>query len=228
MITAIVCDIEGTTTDIAFVHQVLFPFAAQRLPEFVRQHVDTPEVAAALKQLRQEAHEPHADLERCIALLQTYMQQDKKSPALKTLQGLIWVAGYHAKQFTGHVYADAYHALQQWYADGIQLYIYSSGSVAAQKLLFGHSDYGDLQPLFHGYFDTAVGAKREVNAYSTIRAQLQRPAHELLFLSDIHQELDAARADGWHTIQLIRGDADPDSRHPQVSSFADIQLSVLS
>jgi len=114
--------------------------------------------------------------------------------------------------------------LSAWQQQGLKLYVYSSGSVEAQKLLFGNSDAGDLQPLFSGYFDTHVGAKRETASYRNIANEIGIAADELLFLSDIHQELDAARAAGWHTCQLIRDDADAQSRHPQVNRFDHIDL----
>ncbi len=112
-------------------------------------------------------------------------------------------------------------ALEKWKAQGIDLYVYSSGSVAAQKLLFGYSDEGDITHLFTGYFDTPVGAKREAQSYRNIAEHWPRPG-AILFLSDIHQELDAAEAAGLRTVQLVRGDRDPASRHPQVQRFDDI------
>lgn len=228
MIRAIVTDIEGTTSDIRFVHNVLFPWARQHLAAYVRAEAQQPEVAAVLNALRQEIDQPQADTEQLIDTLYQFMDEDRKSTALKALQGMIWRSGYENGDFTGHLYPDVLPALKQWRQQGISLYVYSSGSVAAQKLLFGYSDRGDITALFSGYFDTHVGAKREVSAYQTIARQIDLPASELLFLSDIRQELDAAQQAGWHTLQLIRGEADNESVHRQVNRFDQIKLEPFS
>ncbi|MFG1175712.1 acireductone synthase [Erwiniaceae bacterium CAU 1747] len=228
MIRAIVTDIEGTTSDIRFVHHVLFPYARENLPAFIKGNEQQPAVAEALADLRTEVNRPDATAQELIDVLYGFMDQDRKSTALKALQGMIWRDGYLNGSFTGHLYDDVLPALKQWQQQGIALYVYSSGSVAAQKLLFGYSDAGDITNLFSGYFDTHVGAKREVNAYRNIAEQIALPATELLFLSDIHQELDAARESGWHTIQLIRGEADAVSSHRQVSGFDQINQELLN
>ncbi|ERK06555.1 MAG: acireductone synthase [Pantoea sp.] len=222
MIRAIVTDIEGTTSDIRFVHNVLFPYARQHLTAFVREHQDDAPVAAALAAVREESGAAQASLDEVIATLLSYIDQDRKSPGLKALQGMIWRDGYVSGQFTGHLYPDVLPAFERWQQQGKALYVYSSGSVAAQKLLFGYSDEGDLTSLFSGYFDTGVGAKRETQSYRNIAQQIGYAPSELLFLSDIHQELDAAAEAGWHTLQLIRGEADSESRHRQVNDFSQI------
>ncbi|WP_413506855.1 acireductone synthase [Serratia proteamaculans] len=224
MIRAIVTDIEGTTSDIRFVHQVLFPYARERLATFLRQHAEEAEVAAPLAALRQELEQPQADIEQLITALYRFMDEDRKSTALKALQGIIWRSGYQSGDFRGHLYPEVAEQLAAWQQQGLKLYVYSSGSVEAQKLLFGYSDAGDLQPLFSGYFDTHVGAKRETASYRNIASEIGIAPEQLLFLSDIHQELDAARAAGWHTCQLIRDDADNQSQHPQVNRFDQIDL----
>lgn len=224
MIRAIVTDIEGTTSDIRFVHQVLFPYARERLGEFIRNHFNDAEVAAPLAALREEIAQPTADNEQLIAVLYRFMDEDRKSTALKALQGIIWRSGYHKGDFRGHLYPEVAEQLACWQQQGLQLYVYSSGSVEAQKLLFGYSEAGDLQPLFSGYFDTHVGAKREITSYQNIAQAIGLVPSELLFLSDIYQELDAARAAGWHTCQLIRDAADPLSQHQQVNRFDHIVL----
>ncbi len=223
MIRAIVTDIEGTTSDIQFVHSVLFPYARQHLAAFVREKHADEDVAAALKAVRDEAGTPQATLDELITTLMGYIDEDRKSPGLKALQGMIWRAGYVDGQFTGHLYPDVLPAFERWQQQGISLYVYSSGSIAAQKLLFGYSDEGDLTSLFSGYFDTGVGAKRETQSYRTIAEKIGHAPGSLLFLSDIHQELDAAAEAGWHTVQLIRGEADNASRHHQVNDFSQIK-----
>lgn len=228
MIKAIVTDIEGTTSSISFVHEVLFPYARARLREFVLAHADEPEVAAQLDAVRMTA-EGHPDLNGVIQQLLHWMDEDKKVTALKALQGLIWEQGYRNGDFHGHIYADAVENLRNWHAQGIALYIYSSGSVHAQKLLFGHTQYGDLTPLFSGYFDTRIGAKTEVSAYQHIVESLQLPAAQILFLSDIERELDAARAAGLKTCWLVRDTAPVDqAAHPQVHDFDAIDLKALA
>ncbi|NIF46287.1 acireductone synthase [Enterobacter sp. Ap-1006] len=222
MIRAIVTDIEGTTSDIRFVHNILFPYARERLAGFVREQQN--EIAPILNDLRAEINEPQADIERLIETLFSFMDVDRKSTALKALQGLIWRDGYVNGDFTGHLYDDVLPALKAWKQQGIALYVYSSGSVAAQKLLFGYSDAGNITELFSGYFDTHVGAKREAQSYRNIAAEIGVAPESLLFLSDIHQELDAAREAGWQTVQLIRGEADDVSRHRQVNRFDHINL----
>lgn len=165
MIRAIVTDIEGTTSDIRFVHNVLFPYARERLAGFVTAQQFGEPVKTILDNLRQEIAQPAAGAEQLIATLFTFMDEDRKSTALKALQGIIWREGYVNGDFTGHLYPDVLPALEKWKSQGIDLYVYSSGSVAAQKLLFGYSDEGDITHLFNGYFDTLVGAKREVQSY---------------------------------------------------------------
>lgn len=222
MIRAIVTDIEGTTSDIQFVHNVLFPYARERLAAFVTASQHGEPVSTILANLRDEIARPHASTAELIDTLFAFMDEDRKSTALKALQGIIWRDGYVNGDFKGHLYPDVLPSLEKWKSQGIELYVYSSGSVAAQKLLFGYSDEGDITSLFSGYFDTLVGAKREVQSYRNIAAQLNQPPAAILFLSDIHQELDAAEAAGLRTVQLVRGDNDAASHHHQVHRFDDI------
>ncbi|HYO53910.1 acireductone synthase [Archangium sp.] len=223
MVQAIVTDIEGTTSSLSFVKEVLFPYAARHLPGFVRAHGQRPEVRRLLDEARQVAGGAMDD-EQVVATLLRWIQEDRKLGPLKGLQGLIWEAGYRQGDFQGHVYEDAAHRLREWHARGIRLYVYSSGSVHAQKLLFGHTRFGDLTPLFSGYFDTSVGGKREVASYAAIVRALGLPAAEVLFLSDVREELDAAAAAGLRTRCLVRGEGpgvDP-GPHPVARSFDDV------
>ncbi len=224
MIKAIVTDIEGTTSSLSFVKEVLFPYARQHLPDFVRQHQDDAEVKVLLEDARQVAGAELA-LEALIAQFIAWIDQDQKVTPLKSLQGLIWLEGYRQGAFTGHVYADAVAQLQAWHGQGYALYVYSSGSVQAQKLLFGYSDAGDLTPLFSGYFDTHIGGKREADSYRRIAGQLALPAEAIVFLSDIKEELDAAAQAGMRTVWLVRDHAvDSHAAHLQVADFSAIRF----
>jgi len=222
-ITAIVTDIEGTTTPISFVADVLFPYARARLPEFVHRHGDEPRISALLDDARVIAGHENLDRAGVIALLVRWIDEDRKATPLKELQGLIWAQGYAGGDFRGDVYADVPPTLYAWIERGCALYIYSSGSVAAQRLLFGHTAYGDLTPLFKGYFDTKTGAKMEPESYRRIAAEIDVPPQSILFLSDSEREVDAARAVGFKTIRLAR-DGAVESSHPVHTSFATIAL----
>ena len=227
---AILTDIEGTTSSISFVKDVLFPYARRALPGFVASHRDDPEVRRWLDEVAIE-HGSMCKDEMIVETLQGWIDQDRKHTALKALQGMIWKAGYRDADFTAHIYPDAAPALRQWHASGLPLYVYSSGSVPAQQLFFGHSDAGDLRPLISGWFDTEVGGKREAGSYVRIAERIGMEPSELLFLSDVVEELDAARVAGVQTVLVDRREDYPQARegeaahgHPRVSSFADILL----
>lgn len=220
-VKAILTDIEGTTSSIAFVYEVLFPYAKQHLPDFVRACAKQNPQAPLLQAVREEAQEPEADAERVIAILMQWMSEDVKATSLKTLQGLVWQQGYESGEIKGHVYPDAVTALQAWQQHGYQLYVYSSGSMQAQKLIFGYSLAGDLTPLFSGYFDTTSGHKRESASYARIAQTLDIAAEHILFLSDVREELDAAHASGMRTCGLAR-ESGVLAGHTTVASFAQI------
>lgn len=217
---AIVTDIEGTTGSIAFVRDELFPYAKAALGEFVARRRAEPAVAACLREAALYAGEPDASDERIVALLREWIDEDRKITPLKTLQGLIWAEGYVRGLLRGHVYADAVAGLRRWHAEGIALYVYSSGSIAAQKLLFGHSIAGDLVPLFRGYFDTTVGAKSDAAAYGRIAETIGVAPANVLFLSDREAELDAAHAAGWQVACLARPADTPPGVTSKFRSFA--------
>lgn len=223
-VTVILTDIEGTTSSIDFVHQVLFPYASKELPAFVRAHKDDSAIAAILDDARVAAGSPVKDIESLIAIMQRWIIEDRKVTALKALQGHIWKHGYETGDFTGHMYQDAIDYLRQWHDAGIPLFVYSSGSVGAQKLLFAHSDAGDLTALFSGYFDTLVGHKRDVDAYATIAGRIGVPAEDILFLSDVAEELDAAAAAGMQTVQLVRNDRVTIGKHRVACDFSEVEL----
>lgn len=224
MIKAIVTDIEGTTSSLAFVKDVLFPYSRERLPAFVRDHQHDPQVARLLADTAAAAGKP-LDTDAAIAQLLEWIDADKKITPLKALQGLVWDEGYRAGDFHGHIYPDAHDRLRAWARAGVKLYVYSSGSVKAQQLLFRHTEFGDLTPLFTGYFDTTIGAKRESVAYARIANAIGLPPAQILFLSDIREELDAARAAGMRTHWVVRALARPAaSEHPVARDFTEIEI----
>lgn len=211
-IKAIVTDIEGTTTPIAFVHEVLFPYARERLAVFCAEHQRDPMVAAALEAVRAEEGKPSLTLDETVAVLFRWMDEDRKAGPLKTLQGMIWKAGYMEGVLKGQVYEDAAALLLCWQSQDRKLYVYSSGSVAAQKLIFGYSDKGDLRPLFSGYFDTAVGPKVSAESYAAIARAIDLPPAEILFLTDAPAEVAAARAAGLRVARIDRAMGADDAR----------------
>ncbi|HEY2346856.1 MAG TPA: acireductone synthase [Xanthomonadaceae bacterium] len=228
---AILTDIEGTTSSIAFVHNVLFPYALRALPGFVSAHRGDAAVRHWLDKAAIDIGGVVSD-DCIVEVLQGWIREDRKHPALKALQGMLWKDGYERGDYRGHVYPDAADALRRWHADGIALHVYSSGSVEAQKLLFGHSEAGDLSHLFAGNFDTAVGGKRDVGSYLRIAQELAMPPDEILFLSDVVEELDAARMAGLRTILLDRPEDYAAPRegaaargHARATSFAQIDPS---
>jgi enolase-phosphatase E1 len=224
LIKAILTDIEGTTSSIAFVHQTLFPYARAHLRRFLAARGND---AAVRRELAEVARLEGRELapEDAAAVLERWIDEDRKATPLKALQGMIWRQGYESGELKGHVYPDTPESLRRWHERGLKLYVYSSGSVEAQKLIFGHTTHGDLTPLFSGYFDTRVGGKREAASYRTILRDTGLSGPDVLFLSDVGEELDAARAAGMKTCQLLRDDQTrPAQAHAQARSFADVRL----
>lgn len=213
---AVVVDIEGTTSTIRFVHDVLFPYADEHLDRYVAAHRGEPAVAQAMRESAaiigaEDGGDPARSVDDATILrhLHAWIAEDRKVTPLKTLQGLIWKEGYEKTGLRGHLYPDAAEGLRRWHDAGAKLYVYSSGSIAAQKTLFANSTEGDLSPIFSGYFDTTTGPKREAESYRKIAAAIGLAPAELLFLSDVDAELDAAREVGLQTIRLLRDDDTP-------------------
>ncbi|PYD76038.1 acireductone synthase [Novacetimonas pomaceti] len=196
---AVLLDIEGTTIPVSFVHDVLFPYARAALPALLREHADDPQVRAAIAEVARLA--PGVDP---LAQLEAWMDRDEKIAPLKTLQGIAWAQGYRTGRLSARMYPDVLPALRAWSAAGIRLAVYSSGSVAAQKLIYGHTDEGDVTALFDGFYDLAMGGKREAASYTHIMARAGWVAADVLFLSDVVAELDAAAQAGLRTCQIAR------------------------
>jgi enolase-phosphatase E1 len=232
VIGAVVVDIEGTVGSIAFVKHVLFPYARRHLADFVRAHRADPLVAQCLSQAARAAGASAEDEGRVIGQLLAWHDGDVKTPPLKLLQGMIWRRGYEGGAFTSHLYPDAHRALLRWHAAGLGLYVFSSGSAAAQRLYFAHTDFGDLSGLFQGYFDLDVGSKTEPASYRSIAERIAQAPRRVRFLSDGRNEVAAAAAagmDAWWVRRPEEGTAVvPASAGPErvavVSSFEELEL----
>ncbi len=222
---AVVVDIEGTTTPISFVKDRLFPWAAERIAGWVVTHAHDPQVMAWLDDVRQLAGTPDASPPQLGATLQAWIAQDRKATPLKAIQGRMWAEGYADGAFTAPVYADALSGLQAWKAAGKRLFVYSSGSVPAQKLLFGHSEHGDLTGLFDGWFDTTTGSKREAASYRAIAGHIGLDPADILFVTDAAYEVSAAQQAGMRTAWIVRPGDYPDGVEgdgPRCSSFDEV------
>lgn len=222
MIRVVLTDIEGTTSSISFVYDVLFPYAAEHLPEFIRSQKSSPAVSEQLAQVAEESGVDPKDTEALVEILQAWIREDRKATPLKTLQGMIWEQGYLRGEIKGHIYDDAAQHLQHWHDRGLRLYVYSSGSVKAQKLIFGFSEAGDLTPFFSGYFDTRIGGKKEPEAYRNIVSELGVEAETILFLSDVEAELKAAEVAGMKTAWLVRDAELPETGRFVARDFAEV------
>jgi enolase-phosphatase E1 len=229
-IRTILLDIEGTTTPIEFVHQVLFPYARAHIHEHLDDHdieVLHAEYLAEAPRSGLPSWNPADTFGSAEAYVHWLMDRDRKSTGLKSLQGRIWEAGYRAGELKGkgEVYPDVRPALARWRKAGKEIAIFSSGSIQAQRNLFANTTDGDLSPFLSGYFDTTTGPKREAASYRKIAAALRRAPREVLFISDVIVELDAARAAGMHTTLCIRGPALGESLaddHPRIRSFDEV------
>jgi len=198
-VRAALFDIEGTTTSIAFVYETLFPYARAALPAFIAARWDDPDVRAACTLMGAD-DSPEGAATRALAL----MDRDAKDTGLKALQGLVWADGYGLGEIEGHLFADVPKAFQALHARGVAIAIYSSGSVVAQKLLFGRSVAGDLSPLVSGWFDTTTGPKKEAASYRTIAERLGVAPAEVTFYTDQMDEARAARAAGMAAVIIRR------------------------
>jgi enolase-phosphatase E1 len=219
-------DIEGTVGSIAFVRDVLFPYAEKHMNAYVTAHLDDPHLQSILHEAALEAGVDLHDLNGILTVLHQWAAEDLKVTPLKQLQGLIWVEGFESSGIRGHLYDDAIEALRRFNGAGVKLYVYSSGSVPAQKLLFGHSVAGNLLPLFSGFFDTTIGGKRARSSYETIAREIAVAPGDVVFFSDNAHELDAAREAGMQTVQLARPDDNVEraGTHASVATFEGVEI----
>ncbi|MCB9681245.1 MAG: acireductone synthase [Alphaproteobacteria bacterium] len=220
MIDAVVVDIEGTTVPVAFVHERLFPYARTRMGTWLAEHASAPEVRAVVDDVRREAGLQGRGLAAVVDQLEAWMAADAKVTPLKTLQGWVWEDGYATGALRAPVYPDVVAALGRWRAHGWRVAVYSSGSVHAQQLLYGHTTAGDLRGAFDRWFDTTTGSKREPSSYVAICAALEVAPARTWFLSDLVHELDAAAAAGLQTTLIVRDGPRPaDGRHAAARSL---------
>jgi len=247
----VISDIEGTTTPIVFVKENLFPYVTSKLAEFLKRNWSTEEMKENIEALRAQAEKDVAEglpeavaiakessdvpaekvKEDVIASIAWQMKADRKIGALKAFQGYMWKEGYANGDLKGALYEDVVPAFDQWKAEGKKLYIYSSGSIPAQKLLFGHSEKGDLLHYFSGHYDTTIGQKIEAESYSKIAADIGVNPERALFLSDNIHEINAAKKTGFQAVVVDRPGNDPLSDEDRASnivvkSFSDIPKPV--
>ncbi|MFD3375500.1 MULTISPECIES: acireductone synthase [unclassified Streptomyces] len=230
-VDAVVLDIEGTTSATGFVVDVLYPYSRSRFGAVLSERSTDPDVVRAVSQVRDLLGEPDADAVRVEKALHEWLDEDVKATPLKTLQGLIWSEGFARGDLVSHFYDDVVPVLRRWHGDGVRLYVYSSGSVAAQRAWFTSSPDGDLLPLVSALYDTEnAGPKQEPDSYRRIAGSTGVEAGRLLFLSDRPGELDAARAAGWHSVG-IRRPGEPYHEqgvgdHAQAGTFDEITIST--
>lgn len=239
-VRGILLDIEGTTTPLAFVHEVLFPYAREHVKNYLNEHFNSNQVQADLLLLSEEhatdiaqgstppslVGEPvNASIASVAAYVYWLMERDRKSTGLKSLQGKIWQQGYRVGTLKSQVFKDVPPALERWHEANRKTSIFSSGSVLAQKLLFAHSEAGDLTGFIHRYFDTQTGPKKEHESYRRIARMLELPPSQVLFISDVTDELNAASTTGMYTRLCARPGNHPqpsDNRQQTIKSFDEI------
>ncbi len=255
-IRGVLLDIEGTTTPIAFVHEVLFAYARSQVRDFLTKHFDSAELLADHQQLRDEhaidvkqnlqppalgdMDGPQGDVPRgprdaeidsLVEYVSWLIDRDRKSTGLKSLQGKIWKQGYIDGTLKAPLFPDVAPALERWHHAGLKISIFSSGSSLAQRLLFAHTEAGDLTGLIENYFDTMVGSKTDDASYRRIASALHLPPQDILFISDVVGELDAADTAGMQTLLCVRpgNHAQPSAeRHQKIRDFDEIQDQILS
>jgi len=220
-------DIEGTLISVSFVRETLFPFAKHRIASFLHERRHDPNVlqwAAICQDVIEHETGTRPSFEELPVTLTEWMDQDRKLSGLKALQGMIWEEGYRQREFAPELYGDVLPALRQWRARSIRLGIYSSGSKQAQRLLFAHTNAGDVTSLFEHFFDTSVGEKKTASSYRTISEQIGLAPRYILFLSDAEGELDAAALTGFRTAQIVRPGTNASTRHPVHPDLAHLLL----
>ncbi|MFV2088193.1 acireductone synthase [Micromonospora sp. LOL_021] len=228
MIRSVVLDVEGTTSSVEYVHQRLFPYSREVLPDWVPAHSDEPAVASALRAAAGLAGRPEASPAEVVEFLLDWIRQDAKLAPLKTIQGLIWQDALASGALAGHVYDDVPPAIRAWAGQGLTVHIFSSGSVTAQKAWFRHTSHGDLVPYLTAFFDLEnAGVKHLPDSYRAIARSIGTAPDSILFLSDVTAELDAARWAGWRTVAVQRNGASSTAGgHLAIADFDELELTA--
>lgn len=235
-VQGILLDIEGTTSSISFVYDVMFPFVRQHVAMFLDKHWGQDAVSESVEMLFSDAQSVGMDVEsidspqQACAIVNALMDGDHKTTGLKKLQGQIWQEGFESGELVAHVYDDVVPAIESWYAMGCDIQIYSSGSIQAQKLFFAHTRHGNLLNYFTEHYDTTTGSKKEASSYQEIAAKSGIAPEDFLFISDIPDELAAARQSGFQVVLSCRPENPPipgDVDYPQIKSFNDIRVAVV-
>lgn len=222
-VRAILLDIEGTTTPIAFVHDVLFSYAREHVREFLDSNAAADDIALLRKEHAIDVKEGRNPPPLMAEYVEWLIALDRKSTGLKSLQGKIWREGYENGSLRSQVFPDVAPAFRRWSERGLRISIFSSGSVLAQQLLFAHTEVGDLTRFITGYFDTRVGKKGDAESYRGIAEAMALEAHEILFISDVVAELEAANEAGMKTLMSIRPGNAPQPESPSIRSFDEIR-----
>jgi len=226
MTKAVLIDIEGTVSPISFVKEVLFPYSKEKLEGFIKENINNPKIKNILDQVK-KIEEKDLTTDEIIKILKRWIDEDRKIAPLKDIQGLIWKEGFESGKLKAPLYKDAYEKIKEWKQKGYRLYIYSSGSVQAQKLFFSHTNYGNLTGYLDGYFDTKTGNKKEKQSYIKIAQIVGLKPEEILFLSDNPDEIKAAAQSGMKVYRLVRPDDAEyikDFPHPQVKDFYGVDV----
>ena len=240
-VRGVLLDIEGTTSSIRFVHDEMFPYARRGLRPYLAERWGGRALERGLDVIARDAGHPSlagwcaglsddASRDRVAAHVERLMDADSKATGLKALQGLIWESGFRGGALRAHLYEDVEPALRAWALAGIDVRIYSSGSVQTQRLFFAHTIAGDLSPLLRGHFDTTTGAKKAPESYTTIAAAYDLPPTQLLFISDVADELDAAQRAGFRTALSQRPENPPvpvGVGHPRIGGFGDVVMTDI-
>ncbi len=239
-VRCVLLDIEGTTSSIRFVHEVMFPLVRARLTSFLSTQWGNPMLQETLDLVARDVGYGNAATwlhgkntlaaQACVVdEIQQQMDADRKATGLKQLQGMLWQEAFDQGELIAHVYPDVVPALCRWQALGIDLRIFSSGSVTAQRLFFGHTREGNLLDFFTKHYDTTTGSKRQAESYREIATDAKLSPTAILFASDIPEELSAAREAGYRTVLVVRPEnaAVADAGHPRIESFEELALTPL-
>lgn len=222
-VRAILMDLEGAAVPMTFMTETLTPLASKQLGGYIAQHASDPEVEDALEEAGRLMGGFSLKLEEAEALLLRWMKQGRKATPLKIIQGLIWQEGYKTGSIKGELYPDVADCLKTWASAGLRLFVYSSNSELAQKVMLSHTPSGDLTALFEGFFDTSFGQKIEPASYRAVCERLDLPCESVLVLSESEEELETARSAGLATIRIAR-EGQVDSRHPVCPDFRSLNL----